>query len=58
MNNDITDELSTPSYSFRQTDWNRRYNQYATLKVVYSFDYGKKTSKSPKYERVKVKAQY
>ena len=52
MNNDITDELSTPSYSFRQTDWNRRYNQYATLKVVYSFDYGKKTSKSPKYERV------
>ncbi|HJE39492.1 MAG TPA: outer membrane beta-barrel family protein [Candidatus Amulumruptor caecigallinarius] len=52
MNNDITDELSTPAYSFRQTDWNRRYNQYATLKVVYSFDYGKKTSKSPKYERV------
>ncbi len=52
MKNNIVDELSTPAYSFSQTNWNRHYNQYATLKVVYSFDYGKKTNKSPKYERV------
>ncbi len=52
MKNNIIDELSSPTYSFSQTNWNRQYNQYATLKVVYSFDYGKKTNKSPKYERV------
>lgn len=52
MKNNIIDELSTPAYSFTQTNWNRLYNQFATLKIVYSFDYGKKTNKSPKYERV------
>ncbi len=52
MKNNIVDELSTPAYTFSQTNWNRQYNKYATLKVVYSFDYGKKTNKSPKYERV------
>lgn len=50
MHNRIIDELNTPSYSYKQTNWNRQYNQYVTLKVVYTIDYGKKTSKSPSYE--------
>lgn len=50
MKNNIVDELSTPYYSFKQINQSRSYNQYATLKIVYSFDYGKKTSKTPDYE--------
>ena len=50
MNNRIADELSSPYYSFKQTNQSRSCNQYATLKVVYSFDYGKKTSKTPDYK--------
>lgn len=50
MHNRIIDELHTPSYSYKQTNWNRQYNQYATLKVAYTIDYGKKASKSPSYE--------
>lgn len=46
MKNNIVDELSTPYYSFKQINQSRSYNQYATLKIVYSFDYGKKTSKN------------
>ena len=48
--NKIVDELTTTFYSFNQTEQSRRFNQYATLKVVYCFDYGKKTSKTPVYE--------
>lgn len=50
MKNKIVDELTSPYYLFKQTNQSRRFNQYATLKIVYSFDYGKKTSKSPSYE--------
>lgn len=50
MKNNIVDELSASYYSFKQTDQSRSYNQYANLKIVYSFDYGKKTSKSPDYK--------
>ena len=50
MKNNIVDELSASYYSFKQIDQNRSYNQYANLKIVYSFDYGKKTSKSPDYK--------
>ena len=50
MKNNIVDELSTSYYSFKQIDQSRSYNQYANLKIVYSFDYGKKTSKSPDYK--------
>ena len=50
MNNKIVDELSASYYSFKQIDQSRSYNQYANLKIVYSFDYGKKTSKSPDYK--------
>ena len=50
MKNNIVDELSAPYYSFKQINQSRSYNQYATLKIVYSFDYGKKTSKTPDYE--------
>lgn len=50
MKNNIVDELSTPYYSFKQINQSSSYNQYATLKIVYSFDYGKKTSKIPDYE--------
>lgn len=50
MKNNIVDELSTPYYSFKQINQSRSYNQYATLKIVYSFDYGKKISKTPDYE--------
>lgn len=48
--NNVVDELTTTSYSFNQTEQSRSFNQYATLKVVYCFDYGKKTSKTPIYE--------
>ena len=48
--NNIVDELSASYYSFKQIDQSRSYNQYANLKIVYSFDYGKKTSKSPDYK--------
>lgn len=48
--NHIVDELSTRYYGFSQTVRNRSFNQYATLKVAYCFDYGKKTSKTPEYE--------
>lgn len=50
MKNNIVDELSASYYSFKQIDQSRSFNQYATLKIVYSFDYGKKTSKSPDYK--------
>lgn len=50
MKNNIVDELSASYYSFKQIDQSRSYNQYADLKIVYSFDYGKKTSKSPDYK--------
>ncbi|WP_449031661.1 TonB-dependent receptor plug domain-containing protein [Prevotella histicola] len=50
MKNNIVDELSAPYYSFKQINQTRSYNQYATLKIVYSFDYGKKTSQTPDYE--------
>ncbi len=48
--NNIVDELATASYNFRQAEQSRVFNQHATLKVVYCFDYGKKTSKTPVYE--------
>lgn len=48
--NNIVDELSASYYSFKQIDQSRSYNQYANLKIVYSFDYGKKTSKTPDYK--------
>lgn len=50
MKNHIVDELSASYYSFKQIDQSCSYNQYANLKIVYSFDYGKKTSKSPDYK--------
>lgn len=50
MKNNIVDELSASYYSFKQIDQSRSYNKYANLKIVYSFDYGKKTSKSPDYK--------
>ena len=50
MKNNIVDELSTPYYSFKQINQSSSYNQYATLKIVYSFDYGKKTPQTPDYE--------
>ena len=50
MKNNIVDELSAQCYSFKQINQSRSYNQYANLKIVYSFDYGKKTSKSPDYK--------
>ena len=50
MKNNIVDELSAPYYSFKQINQSRSYNQYATLKIVYSFDYGKKTPQTPDYE--------
>lgn len=50
MKNNIVDELSASYYSFKQIDQSRSYNQYANLKIVYNFDYGKKTSKSPDYK--------
>ena len=48
--NNVVDELTATSYSFNQTEQSRSFNQYATLKVVYCLDYGKKTSKTPTYE--------
>lgn len=48
--NNVVDELTTTSYSFNQAEQSRSFNQYALLKVVYCFDYGKKTSKTPNYE--------
>lgn len=50
MKNHIADELSAMYYSFKQINQSRSFNQYATLKIVYSFDYGKKTSKTPDYK--------
>lgn len=50
MKNNIVDKLSASYYSFKQIDQSSSYNQYANLKIVYSFDYGKKTSKSPDYK--------
>lgn len=52
MKNKMVDELTSPCYLFKQTNQSRRFNQYATLKIVYSFDYGKKTSKTPDYEHI------
>ena len=50
VKNRLEDEIITAVYSVNRTNWNRRNNQYATIKVVYNFDYGRKTSKSPKYQ--------
>lgn len=50
MKNHIVDELSAPCYSFKQINQSRSFNQHATLKIVYSFDYGKKTTKTPDYK--------
>lgn len=48
--NKVVDELSIPEYFFKNESLSRSYNQFASLKIVYSFDYGKKTTKSPDYE--------
>ena len=50
MKNRLEEEIETAVYSVNRTNCNRRNNQYATIKVVYNFDYGKKTSKSPQYQ--------
>jgi hypothetical protein len=50
MNNRIMEELNAAAYSYKQTNWNRQNNQYATFKVAYTFEYGKKTNRSPKYQ--------
>ena len=50
IKNHIVDKLSAPCYSFKQINQSRSFNQHATLKVVYSFDYGKKISKTPDYK--------
>lgn len=50
MKNKAVDELQTIAYAYHEEDWSRKYNQFATIKLVYSFDYGKKTSKSPQYK--------
>ena len=50
MNKKSVDELSASYYSFKQIDQSRSYDQYANVRSVYSFDYGKKTSKSPDYK--------
>lgn len=52
MKNKTVDDLQTLAYTYHEENWNRRYNQFATIKVVYSFDYGKKTSKSPRYKHI------
>ena len=52
MKNKMVDNLASPYYLFKKTNQSRRFNQYATLKIVYSFDYGKKTSKTPVYEHI------
>lgn len=56
MKNNIVDELSATYYSFKQIDKSRSYNQYASLKIVYSFDYGKKTSKTPDYKHQNIES--
>lgn len=56
LKNKIVDELMSPCYSFKQTKQSRSYNQYASLKVVCSLDYGKKTSKSPVYEHSNIES--
>jgi len=50
--NKIEEELSSSCYSFRQTIQSRGFRSRATLKIVYSLDYGKKTSKTPNYEHM------
>ena len=52
MKNRLEDDIMTAAYSVNRTVWNRRNNQYATIKVVCSLDYGKKTSKSPVYQHI------
>ncbi len=48
--NYIVDKLTNTSYNFNQTEQRSSFNQYATLKIAYCFDYGKKTTKTPNYE--------
>lgn len=50
LKNKVSEEINTHYYSYNQQLYDKRYNQYATLKVVYNFDYGKKTSKTPEYQ--------
>lgn len=52
MKNKIVDELQTAVYEYHSEDFSRTNNQYATIKMVYSLDYGRKTSKSPQYKHV------
>lgn len=52
MSNTSTEHLDTPEYAYYSESWNRNYNQYATLKLIYSFDYGKKATRAPKYEHI------
>lgn len=52
MSNISTEHLDTPEYAYYSESWNRNYNQYATLKLIYSFDYGKKATRAPEYEHI------
>lgn len=52
MTNTSTEHLDTPEYACYSESWNRKHNQYATLKLIYSFDYGEKATRAPEYEHI------
>lgn len=43
-------QLSAPAYSMSERVLSERDNSFASVKLVYSIDYGKRVSRSPRYE--------
>lgn len=52
MGNTLIENLQTPYYTCYSENWSRNHNQYATVKLVYSFDYGRKASTPPEYQHI------
>lgn len=51
--NRIDETLWSAVYQFQRTRTSEDLKSYASVKITYSLDYGKKTSKSPAYKQVK-----
>lgn len=54
--NGIKENMQTTHYDFFQPEKSELHKFYASFKVYYSIDYGKKTAKATKYNRAKIES--
>ena len=54
--NGIKESMQTIHYDFSQNMKSQLHKFYASFKVYYSIDYGKKTAKATKYNRAEIES--